>query len=290
MRASSELLSNMREGVARPYRTVRDVAEGWLTRCYYRPRYHWPEPVLAVVGLTRSGTQWLVRLLAGVPGYRLRWPDDPDHCADHHDVCEAVFANLPRNRYSVLKLHTRFTPRNLQVLEQNHIRPIIMYRDLRDQIVSRYLSALYDPRHRHHQHYNAVSKEQGLLHSIEVALEESIPWVRDWLPFVSRYPDRFLEVRYEDLHADPQAVLVRVLAFCRVCLSPSNIARIVRQVAATTRFDLEANLRQRRWTTRKGIVGDWRNHFTERHVQRFKERCGHFLIQLGYEQDMNWTF
>jgi hypothetical protein len=40
---------------------------------------------------------------------------------------------------------------------------------------------------------------------------------------------------------------------------------------------------------RKGIVGDWRNYLKPEHIQRFKELCGQQLIELGYEQNLDWS-
>lgn len=39
---------------------------------------------------------------------------------------------------------------------------------------------------------------------------------------------------------------------------------------------------------RKGVPGDWKNHFEEEHRTHFKERYGSLLVKLGYEQDTNW--
>jgi hypothetical protein len=39
---------------------------------------------------------------------------------------------------------------------------------------------------------------------------------------------------------------------------------------------------------RKGIEGDWKNHFSEAHKQKFKEIAGDLLIELGYERDYRW--
>ncbi len=39
---------------------------------------------------------------------------------------------------------------------------------------------------------------------------------------------------------------------------------------------------------RKGIVGDWKNYFSDRVKDEFKKRFGDVLIQTGYEQDLNW--
>jgi len=40
---------------------------------------------------------------------------------------------------------------------------------------------------------------------------------------------------------------------------------------------------------RKGIVGEWRGYFTKENVDWFKEVAGEELIELGYEENNNWT-
>jgi hypothetical protein len=39
---------------------------------------------------------------------------------------------------------------------------------------------------------------------------------------------------------------------------------------------------------RKGIAGDWVNHFTPAHVEAFKDRFGDLVEQLGYAADATW--
>ena len=39
---------------------------------------------------------------------------------------------------------------------------------------------------------------------------------------------------------------------------------------------------------RKGIVGDWKSHFTSRDGNRFNEIAGEALIKMGYETDQRW--
>jgi len=39
---------------------------------------------------------------------------------------------------------------------------------------------------------------------------------------------------------------------------------------------------------RKGIVGDWRNFFSDKHKEIFKEIAGETLIKLGYEKNLDW--
>ena len=40
---------------------------------------------------------------------------------------------------------------------------------------------------------------------------------------------------------------------------------------------------------RKGIVGDWKNHFNEKSRSVFADLAGDQLIKLGYETNKNWA-
>jgi len=40
---------------------------------------------------------------------------------------------------------------------------------------------------------------------------------------------------------------------------------------------------------RKGVAGDWRNHFTPEIEREFKARHGDLVVKMGYETDTNWS-
>lgn len=262
---------------------VRALGDSYMAR-----RHKWPHKVIFIAGMPKSGTTWLEHLLGELPAYRVRAVHDPCGCVINHDVCDAVFAGLPRNLYSVVKLHTRFTPENLRVIDKFDLHTVVMYRDLRDQCVSRYYHVLNEAAHRHHQYYVSSSQSEGISHCIEVILQEYVTWIRDWLPVIAARPDRFMEVRYETLRADPRSVLAEALAFYGIEASTEMIDAMIDGVKKKTTFNLKKNLERGTGTARKGMIGDWRNHFTPEHVRRLKEGCGEFLIELGYERDSNW--
>jgi lipopolysaccharide transport system ATP-binding protein len=59
------------------------------------------------------------------------------------------------------------------------------------------------------------------------------------------------------------------------------------------RFERRAAGRERgsedaRAHLRKGVAGDWREHFTDRVKDAFKARYGGLLVATGYEQDLDW--
>ena len=41
--------------------------------------------------------------------------------------------------------------------------------------------------------------------------------------------------------------------------------------------------------TRKGVAGDWKNHFSRECAELFNDLAGDALVMLGYEQDRNWV-
>ena len=39
---------------------------------------------------------------------------------------------------------------------------------------------------------------------------------------------------------------------------------------------------------RKGIVGDWRNHFDRETAKMFNDHFGQFMLEQGYVDDLEW--
>jgi hypothetical protein len=101
--------------------------------------------------------------------------------------------------------------------------------------------------------------------------------------------DRYTEVRYEDLLERPHREVERLLGFLGVDTRESVVERCV--VSAS--FEKLSRGRERGQEDptsfyRKGVAGDWKNHFTQEDRRVFKEEAGGLLIRLGYEEDLNW--
>jgi lipopolysaccharide transport system ATP-binding protein len=97
-------------------------------------------------------------------------------------------------------------------------------------------------------------------------------------------------LRYEDLLANDEQLLTPVLLdHCRLPISRERLVESIR----ANRFEKLARGRQRGQEDvaaheRKGIAGDWRNHFTDRVKDEFKRRFADILIAAGYEKDDRW--
>jgi hypothetical protein len=211
-----------------------------------------------------------------------------------------------------------------------HIRGFHVVRDPRDVTVSAYFSHLHShsveewPELREHrQRLRALSREEGIIAEME-NLRWEFSCMRSW-----RYdhPD-ILELRMEDLTADPYQGMIRIYRFLglldedrftlrkRVLYPVFKGLRLLENRLGTrvalpvgpdrlpverllgivweNDFATKANGRtpgreDPRSHYRKGAAGDWRNHFTERHISYFKEHFGDLLVTLGYESDRQWT-
>jgi len=228
----------------------------------------WPR-VIPIAGLPKAGGTWLAELLAEVPGYACRRYRDADGCTLEHDVCPGVFESLPPDRLSVIKLHTRPSPGNVALFERLGLKAVVLHRDLRDHCVSRMYHVLADPYHRHNALYTELPRHEALSHSIAVTLDEYVPWVAGWRELTGR-SGLFLELRYEELRAAPAETLARVLGFFEIDLPAGTPEAIVERVRRRTRFDLSPRALAAGATARRGVVGDWRNHFGPEHVAQFR--------------------
>jgi len=255
-------------------------------------RYQYEHRILYIAGLAKSGSTWLSNMLAKIPGYNVRSINDPNGVIFEQDVCDPIFSTLPKYGYSIIKLHTRYSKKNLEIIKRYVTRFIVTYRDLRDMCVSRYSHVIIDPKHRHHKLYCSLGSEEAISHCIGVVKEAYVPWVRDWIDVASANKDTTLAIKYENLNLSTFATLKRIGVFYGFKLSDDFIAKL-----AATKIKKERNLKRSikknlpgrlRDSGRKGIVGDWKNFFTDRHKQEFKKIAGSLLIELGYEKNYNW--
>lgn len=114
-----------------------------------------------------------------------------------------------------------------------------------------------------------------------------------WLPYIhyarafgAAAPDRYFELRYEDLHSEPEPVIGRMLQFLGVddgqaevdaCLQAGRFERLS--------SGRKAGDESRSSFFRKGVIGDWQNHFDAAATAAFMQDGGALLKQLGYDAD-----
>ncbi len=90
------------------------------------------------------------------------------------------------------------------------------------------------------------------------------------------------ELRYERMRADVESERAALYRF--LGLDPAEAAPV--SVANRSAPGFEAETPSGFY--RKGVVGDWKNYFTDNAKRWFKQAAGDQLISLGYEKDGSW--
>jgi hypothetical protein len=182
-------------------------------------------------------------------------------------------------------------------------RAFHMVRDPRDIAVSAYFSHKHSHKIReggeltpdYRQRLQSLDKEAGLLRELERRASQ-FRQMAQW-----NYEDpNILEVRFEDVTKDPNHWFRQILGFLGILadasepghaptLAETELAQILEKVSFATKSggrsvgDEDVHNHYR-----KGVSGDWANHFGPAHVEYFKAHYNDVLLKLGYETQPDW--
>jgi hypothetical protein len=246
-------------------------------------------PILAYFGHHRCGTQWIASIVEDVC-------DAAGLITVRHETSKRFQGNIisyrqdnPFDFWCYINADYRFV-RGLDV------RGFHVVRDPRDVIVSGYFSHLMShpvgdrwPQLRGYRSLlQSLSKDEGILREMEfsgptlhamLAWDPSTPGIREihFEGLIQNSEDRFCEV-LEELGVLPNRVSETV----------------VREIVGQHAFQCMSGGRQPGEENaahhfRKGVPGDWRNHFKASHIDHFKKLFNPLLIKLGYETNESWT-
>jgi Sulfotransferase family len=93
---------------------------------------------------------------------------------------------------------------------------------------------------------------------------------------------------YESLLRDGEGTVKGILEFLDLPADRATVADMLRRSSFKFTTGRDNGLEQSRSFYRKGIAGDWVNHFSEADKKVFKELAGDLLIDLRYEKNMDW--
>jgi hypothetical protein len=129
-------------------------------------------------------------------------------------------------------------------------------------------------------------------------IESHVHWACEWVAARAIAPIKV--VTFEELKRNPIAVALDVVAHLGVPLDAATPAGRVRDVVvrAAEAHSYERQSGRKRgedgpilrnaFMVRKGVSGEWRNHFTPARKETFKSKLGAYLIYLGYETSHDW--
>jgi hypothetical protein len=233
-------------------------------------------PLYIVNEYPKSGGSWVAQMLS--------------------DVLEIPF---PRNRLPMLR-SCIFHEHMMQSWNVRNM--VLVWRDGRDILVSQYYHSLFpndkgnarlvrqcrdDLRFKDYDDINA-----NLPRFIEYVFSEKRHPKMSWNEFVEKWwgHEQWVHVTYEALRAQPQIELERIVQeLTGIQPIPERVAEIVARRSFERQSGRRAGEEKKQSFMRKGIVGDWKNHFDLESKQRFCHYAGDALIALGYEVDNSWT-
>ena len=96
--------------------------------------------------------------------------------------------------------------------------------------------------------------------------------------------ERLLEIRYEDLHADPRSGAARLFEHCGMSFDDGLLEVVVERTA----FERSGRSRGEDRPLRGGRVGDWRERLSVLDARAFERLAGPALRETGYEPDATW--
>lgn len=266
------------------------------------------QPTVFHITHIKAGSQWVAQVLRECAPHREVPQEDrnaqtlykpirpggvyPGVYLARYRLCSLVRFPLGFNRPTFRHFKLRPIPLivnyiNFQILDKPYIYFVVI-RDLRDTLVSLYFSLMVS-----HEVMNPViaeqrgelsnlDKETGLIYLIDKELNHIAINQESWMG------DNSLLIKYEDLLSDPNLYFEKIIEHCMIKVSKTHLKKIVARNSFEVLSGRKRGEENPNSHFRKGIVGDWTNHFSEKVKDTFKENFGQTLINTGYEKDLNW--
>lgn len=226
-----------------------------------------------VTGYPKSGNTWLSRLLGEVLNSPVRGDGDKQPLASEgHD--------RPGD----------FIVRQQHAVNEDSKNNVIVgiYRDPRDVCVScMYYWGIEDLQTTIYKMANGEGPlpfGKGYPNYMRTHYEEIYDWYVTW-------------TSYEKLKADTAGEIVRIANtitklkvtddFINGCIQRQSFDRKVKHISENPKdYSYGPNIQKK--LMRKGIVGDWKNHFNRESANFFNDSMWCWIDKLGYESDVDW--
>jgi len=131
-----------------------------------------------------------------------------------------------------------------------------------------------------------MNKEDGLLYLLEKRMPLQAQIQKSW--YSSGQCGEVILLRYEDMLEDEHSVFEKIIQYCQIEIEHQKLHNIVMHNSFRTVTGREKGQENINEHLRKGLAGDWRNHFSPRVITEFKQQYGDLLILTGYENGKNW--
>jgi len=244
-------------------------------------------PRVLANSIPKAGTNMMERALTFIPGMRMA----PFRTLMSWDASSSqrITRRLRRLRKGqFINAHLPANETTLGLVDELGIKTLFLIRDPRDVVIShyKYVNEI-DTTHYSHDFIASLPDDNARLKAVitgETGVIESAADV--WQQYSGWLTDpNTLVIKFEDLIGNQgggsqelqYGVIDAIAMHLKIKISSSDIEYIAGNV-----FSKNAS------TFRKGQIGNWKDIFTDEHVELFKEETGNLLIELGYETSGDW--
>jgi hypothetical protein len=254
-------------------------------------------PKILINSVPKSGTHLLMQIILGIPGMSFR-KATLDSFVFFDGIRQEVKTII---NAEVAIGHLSYNTDLASDISNKGIKHIFISRDLRDVAVS-YMHFIINqyPDHvlyRYFTEYLTTNEQRlrALICGIQLKDNEvekygfvSYPGIRQEFEKIYNWKGKqnLLEIRYEDLvrnEESQKSEIQKIIEYLWADIQELNITKENLLDLMIKNINPETC-----WTFRKGIIGGWKEIFTDELKALFKKNAGQFLIDLGYEKDLNW--
>lgn len=258
---------------------------------YYINRKKYPQNIIFITSLPKSGSTWLSNMCADLDGFALfapmkwntyiakEWDDT------RWDLEIDIFTEF-RKKLAVIRGHTWAIPKNLDVLKESNLKYIIGVRDPRDKLISEYWHSRNFPKHWAYEQANEQSIEQFISYKLESGEfeKETLEWIRNWLKY--RDNEKSIIVRYEDMLKNPNHAMEEIFNFLDFKIEQKRIENIIEKNSFNKITGRKRGKSDDSKFVRKGISGEWKTIFSKEQKSLFRKIGEDVIEALEYQRTL----
>jgi hypothetical protein len=242
----------------------------------------------------KTASQWLRKIFSDARTYRYcgldvyNYEQELEGGADSRPLTARTFNEPFPARTIVTPIYIDL-PGFQSIPKPEHFRAFFVPRDPRDAVVSWYFSVKLS-----HKVMNRIGEVREKLHSLSE--EDGLCFVIDWISSRgvvaalrswqqgAKSDSRLRIFRYEELTDENQFLTwQQLLAHCDIRMPSEVLQAVLADYAfSTLTKGRERGAEDVKSHLRKGVHGDWKNHFTPRVETLFRDVTGGLVEELGY--------
>lgn len=255
-------------------------------------------------GYPKSGTSWVAQQVASYLNLPFIKPSPPvpqsfpsivhHHWNYHPSIDRSIYVirdgrdAMVSSYMNTMKNYVRMEETFDNLNKLNPARNLVLYLGNYSEIYRR-IRGLYG------KSFDPWDIHQNLPKFIEMEMKDPFRWAvkLPWPQHVQTWRQKSKQttfIKYEDMLVDPVTVLSDSLEhYLGKEVDRRDLANIVERFSFKRMTGRNPGTENRQSFVRKGISGDWLNHFSREACQVFDHYAGDVLVELGYEPDHAWV-